>query len=283
MKYKWLDDLTVLEVVILLTVGITSYNIKQHVPSDIPTGNGFIEAGNLETQNYINSISEWTRQKQMKLNHSKSSVMMYNFTEKYQFATRLTVESENLEVVNQCKLLGVVLTSDLKWNENTKHLVKRANSRMEILRKLSSFNPPISDMLTIYKLYIRSILEQSCVIWHSSLSEENKEDLERVQKNALRNILKEKYSSYKDALKLLKLETLDDRRKKLLLVYGKQCTKIEQTKQLFPLKKKHHNMNTRSNETYEVLKTNTTRYRNSTVPFIQKLLNAESEVQRTPG
>ena len=132
-------------------------------------------------------------------------------------------------------------------------------------------------MLTIYKLYIRSILEQSCVIWHSSLSEENKEDLERVQKNALRNILKEKYSSYKDLLKLLNLETLDDRRKKLLLVYGKQCTKIEQTKQLFPLKKKHHNMNTPSNETYEVLKTNTTRYRNSTVPFIQKLLNAESE------
>jgi hypothetical protein len=36
-SFRFVDDLSVLEIVDLLTVGITSYNIKQHIPSNIPT------------------------------------------------------------------------------------------------------------------------------------------------------------------------------------------------------------------------------------------------------
>ena len=31
-RFKFVDDLTILEIVDLLTVGLASYNIKQHVP-----------------------------------------------------------------------------------------------------------------------------------------------------------------------------------------------------------------------------------------------------------
>ena len=44
LKYKWLDDLSVLEVVNLLTIGISSYNLRAQIPSDIPAHNGYIEA-----------------------------------------------------------------------------------------------------------------------------------------------------------------------------------------------------------------------------------------------
>ena len=60
---------------------------------------------------------------------------------------------------------------------------------MDILRKMASFSAPMKDMLTAYIAYIRSMLEQSCVIWHSTLTEENKEDLERVQKKRLQEYL----------------------------------------------------------------------------------------------
>ena len=50
MKYKWLDDLSVLEVINLLTIGISSYNIRSHVPNDIPVHNGYVEASNLKIQ-----------------------------------------------------------------------------------------------------------------------------------------------------------------------------------------------------------------------------------------
>ena len=131
-------------------------------------------------------------------------------------------------------------------------------------------------LIYIYILYIRSILEQSCTLWHSSLTRENSKDLERIQKNALRNILQEKYINYETALGILKLETLENRRKKLLLKYGKKCTKLEQTKHLFPLKDSEHIMNTRSNNKYKETKCNTERYRKSSVPYIQRLLNTEN-------
>ena len=67
-RFKFLDDLSILEIVNLLTIGISSYNIKQHVPSDIPVSNGFIESNYLKTQSYLDSICSWTSEKKMKLN-----------------------------------------------------------------------------------------------------------------------------------------------------------------------------------------------------------------------
>ena len=40
------------------------------------------------------------------------------------------------------------------------------------------------ELKTIYITYIRSILEESAIVWHSSLTEENIQDLSRVQKSA---------------------------------------------------------------------------------------------------
>ena len=42
---------------------------------------------------------------------------------------------------------------------------------MELLRRVTSFNPPIEDLNTIYVMYVRSFLEFSDTVWYSSLSE----------------------------------------------------------------------------------------------------------------
>ena len=41
-RYRFIDDLSILEIVNLLTVGITSFNLKQQVPTDIPSHNQYI-------------------------------------------------------------------------------------------------------------------------------------------------------------------------------------------------------------------------------------------------
>jgi hypothetical protein len=281
LKYKWLDDLSVLEIVNLLTVGISSYNLKAHVPSDILTSNGFIQAEHLTTQETIDAIETWTFNNQMKLNQKKSCGMIFNFTQNYQFTSRLTIGGERLEFKDHTKILGLILEKNLKWSKNTEYLVKKANARMEILRRLSSFSPPIKDMLTVYISFIRSILEQSCVIWHSTLTLEDSEKLERVQKNAFRNILKERYENYENALVYLKMDTLSERRKNLIYSFGKKCLKLEQTKHLFPLKERNHQIQQRYTEKYEVLHANTDRLKNSTVPYIQRLLNEEERKKST--
>ena len=120
-------------------------------------------------------------------------------------------ENEGDDFVNRDKLLGVIITDDLKWDENTEYLVKKANARMELLRKVASFTSSINDKKTIYIQYVRSILEQSCQVWYSSLTQENREDLERVQKCAVRIIVGgQNYENYESGLIKAGLESLED-------------------------------------------------------------------------
>ena len=96
--------------------------------------NQVVPAENLESQRFINEIQSWTKNKKMILNQKKTKVMIFNFSEKHQFTTRLQLEDENLEIINKTKLLGVQITDDLRWEENTKFLVKKAFGRLEFSR-----------------------------------------------------------------------------------------------------------------------------------------------------
>ena len=59
----------------------------------------------------------------MILNQRKTKVMIFNFTDKNKCTTNLNLNDEKLEVVNQTKLLGVIISDDLKWHKNTEYLV----------------------------------------------------------------------------------------------------------------------------------------------------------------
>ena len=82
-------------------------------------------------------------------------------------------------------------------------------------------------------MFIRSKLEQSASVWHSSLTKNNEIDLERVQKLALKVILKDKYGDYKSALRKLNIESLFDRRDKLCLRFAKKCLKTKILRKCF--------------------------------------------------
>ena len=179
-RFKFVDDLTILEIVDLLTVGLTSYNIRQHVPSDISVHNQFIPPQNLKSQQWLQDIDAWTTNQKMKLNQNKTKNMTFNFTNNYQFSTRLQLNDQNLESIESTKLLGTIISNDLIWNLNTKNVVQKANARMQILRKASSFGASIDDLKLLYYGYIRNRMEQCATVWHSNLTEESKDDVKRI-------------------------------------------------------------------------------------------------------
>ena len=148
-------------------------------------------------------------------NHKKTKLMVFNYTDNYQFSTRLQLNNENLEIVKYARF---------SWDNNTSDLVKRSNARMELLRKVAGFSTSIEEKKNIYILYIRSILEQSSVVWHSSLTRENAEDLERVKKNAVRIILGKPFNDYNEALEKIGLQTLNERRNELSLKFAKKMS-----------------------------------------------------------
>ena len=274
-RFKFVDDLTIIEIVNLLTIVISSFNTKNQVPNDIGDHNQYIAPENLSSQDYLNRINTWTLNQKMKINQTETKSMIFNFTTKYQFNTRLKLEEFFLETIDETKLLGTIITNNLKWDRNTEHIVKKAYARMEILRNLSSFQAPETDMKQVYIAYIRSLLEQSSNVWQSSLSVENKTDLERVQKIALTIILKDKYKNYQNALPFLELDTLKDRRQQLCLSFAKKCLKNKKMKHLFEPNLKLHEMETRDPEHFKVLHANTERFKHGPIIYMQNLLNTE--------
>ena len=118
---------------------------------------------------------------------------------------------------------------------------------------------------------MRSLLEQSATVWHSST--ENKDDLARVQRSAVKIIMGERYNGYKKALAELEIETLEQWREKLCLNFALKCAKNEKTKKMFPLNEKQHKMNTRNTEKSQVQHANTERLKNSPLIYMQNLLN----------
>jgi hypothetical protein len=272
-KFKFIDDLSILEKINLLYIGLSSYNYKNNVASDMIKNGYFLPPENLQTQSNLNKISQWTRENKMELNVAKTKAMNFNFTKKFQFSSRLAIDDRVIETISETKLLGVMISNDMSWDSNTQYIVKRANARMRMLHKLVEFSVPVADLINIFILYIRSVLEQSCQVWHSSLTFENMTDIERVQKNALKIILKEEYTTYEHALNTVGLECLVERREKLCLKFAKSTLMNANVRDMFPYNDSITN-DVRQRDKFKVTFANTDRLKDSSIPYMQRLLNA---------
>ena len=148
---------------------------------------------------------------------------------------------------------------------------------MQLQRKVWSFGSNREEMVHLWKVFCRSVLEQTCVVWDSGLSCENREDIGRTQKSFVKLVLEEDYQNYKSALEKLNLETLDSRRKKLSLKFAKNSIEDGILNDLFPKKIKNHTMKTKKTEMFKVNHANTQRYKNSPIIQMQKMLNQDTE------
>ena len=111
--------------------------------------------------------------------------------------------------MSSSKLLGVIITSDLKWNEHTSYIVKKSKHRLWFLRRLSKLGASRDDLLHLFHQTSRSIVEQAAPVFTAGLSKTNIQDIEDVQKSAFKIILRGKYKNYENALEVLDQETLE--------------------------------------------------------------------------
>ena len=125
-------------------------------------------------------------------------------------------------------------------------------------------------------MYVRSVVEQSAVVWHSSLTKENTTTLERVQRVAVKIILDGKHS-YKDSLQILNLPTLKERREILTARFANKCLKNERTRDIFKLNISKSKIQLRYRKKYQEVKSKTNRLFKSAVPYMVIILNKQNE------
>ena len=143
--------------------------------------------------------------------------MLFNPCKSIDFMPAMEVGGDQLEVVDEIRLLGVKISSDLKWAKNTEEMVKRASNKLWILRRLKGLGAKKQVLVDIYIKHCRSILEYAVPVWQASITVVERLNLERVQKMALHIILGDSYQNYPNALQITGLDTLEIRREKICL------------------------------------------------------------------
>ena len=179
------------ELVMLASI-LQDYNVMKHIPNDIGIDQLFLDAETYKLQSYLDEISNWSVNNQVKLNELKSNYIVFSRCQS-EFATRLKLNNKNLEQVGSIKFLGVWLTKNLSWQKNCEEILKKAHKRISLITKLKYIGVNRNDLVDIYKLFIRSVLEYASVVYHSKLTEDQSKILDSVEKLCLKIILSKEY------------------------------------------------------------------------------------------
>ena len=75
------------------------------------------------------------------------------------------IDGGEIETVQICKYLGVVLDNKLEWSANIEAVYRRGQSRLFFLRRLMSFNVCSDMMCMFYHTVIESALFYAVVCW----------------------------------------------------------------------------------------------------------------------
>jgi hypothetical protein len=98
----------------------------------------------------------------------------------------LLLNNQPITKVNHHKHLGVYLSDNLGWKKNTEEIAKKANRCLGILRPLK-FILDRASLETLYKSFIRPILEYADIIWDTPDAHRHSLDiLDKVQLEAAR-------------------------------------------------------------------------------------------------
>ncbi len=120
---------------------------------------------NRDETNYRSEVSRlagWCRDNNLSLNVEKTKEIVVDFRRVHTQHAPLTINGATVERASSTKFLGVHITEDLSWTNNTAALAKKAQQRLYFLRKLRRARAPTPIMCTFYRGTIESILT-SCI------------------------------------------------------------------------------------------------------------------------
>ena len=225
-------------------------------------------------QQEFDKLKEFAAQHEMIINGEKTKAMLFNSARKWDFTPQIVNESgEFLEVVEELKILGVVVSSNMTWHNNTSYICGKGYARMWMLRNLKRLGTSNEELVDVYYKQCRSVLELAVPAWTPALTSSESNQIERVQKTACAIILGEKYTSYKRALKILNMKTLQVRRSELCLSFAKKAMKSDKFSSWFSFSTINYDKTRSEKDILTLVKTRTDKYKKSPIPYLTNILN----------
>ena len=119
-------------------------------------------------QNAVTEFSEKALANKFQLNESKCKELRVSFAKTDPQFEQVIVNDKPLEIVQHAKLLGLNLSSDLKWNHHVTEITKKTAPRFYFLRQLKRATIPEKDLLNIYTTCICPIVQSSTMPYKST-------------------------------------------------------------------------------------------------------------------
>ncbi len=142
---------------------------------------------NRDETNYRSEVSRlagWCRDNNLSLNVEKTKEIVVDFMRVHTQHAPLTINGATVERVSSTKFLGVHITEDLSWTNNTASLAKKAQQRLYFLRKLRRARAPTPIMCTFYRGTIESILTSCITVWYGACNASCRKSLQRIVRAA---------------------------------------------------------------------------------------------------
>ena len=118
-----------------------------------------------KVRKFFENLEKHAQNNEMKINKKKTKTLLFNTSKTKDFTPKVKIDNETIDLVEEIKLLGVKITSDMKWNENTEYITKKAFSRLWMIRRLKLIGANQEELLDVYVKQIRSVLEYAAVVW----------------------------------------------------------------------------------------------------------------------
>ena len=278
-KKKWVDDLT-------LTVPI---KLKDKLTQDPGppligpptyherTGQMLPEDRN-DMQSELLSLNQYCLESKMSINQNKSKCMLFNRATKNDFMPELYLsQGKTLEVVEQMKLVGYQLRTDLKTISNTNYIVKRAWKRMWVVRRLKMLGAGERDLLNVLRAQVLSVLQFATPAWSTLLTVAESARIESVLRTGLHLVYGDKYRSFNWALKEAKMCSLEDQRKTMFRTFTKGCIQSNKFKNWFSVNDEDDQPGTITRQKkprFKPVHTRTSAYARSAIPQMVRLANS---------
>jgi hypothetical protein len=137
LKMKFVDDLSIAARINLNADLIDDMGRQRPLTFDERFQTKLSDDANV-LQEIVDRLKDFAGERQMLVNNDKSSVMMFTTSRTKAFPAEIFLNGKYLEVKQKMRILGVIVSSDLRWEENTDHICKKAYKNMWVLHRMKS-------------------------------------------------------------------------------------------------------------------------------------------------
>ena len=167
-------------------------------------------------QEDIDRIAEWTNVNLLNFNRSKCKAMLISRRQHQHQPHLFYLQGDIIEQVCSYKYLGVMVTSNLKWDEHIDKVSLKAKRLLGHVYRVFYRNVQPHYLLNLYISLVRPHLEYACQVW-DPYTQRSICQLESIQKFALKICTGQWNTRYGDLLENYNLPRLSNRREYLRL------------------------------------------------------------------